>query len=82
MKVPLAGRLLNPRRPAQMTGGLQSWLDEGSVASHRLLLRSRSSFFLSPQGETAPNLDLMLLIEKQFLETPFYCLRQMACSAP
>ena len=43
----------------------------------RLLSISRSSFYYEPQGETAMNLDLMLLIDKQFLETPFYGVRQM-----
>ena len=41
-------------------------------AQCRLLSISRSSFYDTPQGETALNLDLMLLIDKQFLETPFY----------
>jgi putative transposase len=31
----------------------------------------------SPPGETEMNLDLMLLIDKQFLDTPFYGVRQM-----
>ena len=38
---------------------------------------SRSSFYDEPQGETAMSLDLMLLIDKQFLETPFFGVRQM-----
>ena len=38
---------------------------------------SRSSFYYTLQGETALNLDLMLLVDKQFLETPFYGVRQM-----
>ncbi len=42
-----------------------------------LLSISRSSFYYAPQGETAMNLDLMLLIDKQFLDTPFYGVRQM-----
>ena len=46
-------------------------------AQCRLLSISRSSFYYEPQGETAMNLDLMLLIDKQFLETPFYGVRQM-----
>ena len=46
-------------------------------AQCRLLSISRSSFYCAPQGETAMNLDLMLLIDKQFLETPFYGVRQM-----
>lgn len=43
----------------------------------RLLSISRSSFYYAPQGETAMNLDLMLKIDKQFLDTPFYGVRQM-----
>ena len=43
----------------------------------RLLSISRSSFYYAPQGETAMNLDFMLLIDKQFLDTPFYGVRQM-----
>ena len=40
-------------------------------AQCRLLKVSRSSFHDTPQGETALNLDLMLLIDKQFLDTCF-----------
>jgi hypothetical protein len=47
-------------------------------AQCRLLSISRSSFYYAPQGETAMNLDLMLLIDKQFLDTPFYGVRQMS----
>lgn len=43
----------------------------------RLLSISRSSFYYAPQGETETNLGLMLLIDKQFLDTPFYGVRQM-----
>ena len=46
-------------------------------AQCRLLSISRSSFYDDPQGETAMNLDLMLLVDKQFLDTPFYGVRQM-----
>ncbi|MGO4855663.1 IS3 family transposase [Phaeovulum sp. W22_SRMD_FR3] len=46
-------------------------------AQCRLLSIARSSFYYAPQGETAMNLDLMLLIDKQFLDTPFYGVRQM-----
>jgi hypothetical protein len=46
-------------------------------AQCRLLSISRSSFYCAPQGETAMSLDLMLLVDKQFLETPFYGVRQM-----
>ena len=40
-------------------------------AQCRLLSISRSSFYCEPRGETEMNLALMLLIDKQFLETPF-----------
>ena len=46
-------------------------------AQCRLPSISRSSFYYDPRGETAMNLDLMLLVDKQFLETPFYGVRQM-----
>ena len=46
-------------------------------AQCRLLSISRSSFYYASLGETAMNLDLMLLIDKQFLDTPFYGVRQM-----
>ena len=42
-----------------------------------LLSISRSSFYYEPKGESEVNLDLMRLIDKQFLETPFYGVRQM-----
>lgn len=42
-----------------------------------LLSISRSSFYYEPKGENEMNLDLMRLIDKQFLETPFYGVRQM-----
>ena len=43
----------------------------------KLLSISRSSFYYDPKGESEMNLDLMRLIDKQFLETPFYGVRQM-----
>ena len=46
-------------------------------AQCRLLSIPRSSFYYAPQGETAMNLALMRLIDKQFLETPFFGVRQM-----
>lgn len=46
-------------------------------AQCRLLSISRSSFYYAPKGETELNLGLMRLIDKQFLETPFYGVRQM-----
>ena len=49
-----------------------------SVGSQcRLLSISRSSFYYAPQGETEMNLTLMRLIDRQFLETPFYGVQQM-----
>ena len=38
----------------------------------------RSGFYHRPAGETALNLELMRLIDAQFLETPWYGSRQMA----
>ncbi len=43
----------------------------------RLLSISRSSFYYAPKGQTALNLALMRLIDEQFLNTPFYSVRQM-----
>ena len=42
-----------------------------------LLSIARSSFYYEPKGETDLNLELMRQIDKQFLETPFYGVRQM-----
>ena len=42
-----------------------------------LLSISRSPFQYAPQGETAMNLDLMLLIDQRALDTPFQGVRQM-----
>lgn len=41
-------------------------------AQRRLLSILRSSFYYELMGETATNLDLMVVIDKQFLGTPFY----------
>lgn len=38
---------------------------------------SRSSFYYTPKGETTMNLMLMRQIDEQFLETPFFGVRQM-----
>ena len=46
-------------------------------AQCRLLSIARSSFHHRPQGETELNLALMRRIDEQFLETPFYGVRQM-----
>ncbi|WP_254695044.1 IS3 family transposase [Leisingera sp. NJS201] len=43
----------------------------------KLLSISRSSFYYQPKGETALNLMLMRRIDEQFLETPFFGVRQM-----
>jgi len=53
--------------PASLSGGKQC----------ALLSISRSSFYYEPKGESDQNLDLMRLIDKQFLETPLYGVRQM-----
>jgi putative transposase len=47
-------------------------------AQCKLLSISRLSFYYAPKGETAPNLELMRAVDKQFLDTPFYGVRQMA----
>ncbi len=44
----------------------------------RLLSLSRSVLYYTPVGERAENLVLMKLIDRQFLETPWYGSRQMA----
>src|SRR3954466_4997638 len=51
------------------------WLSVGMQC--RLLSLPRSSFYYEPQGESEMNLALMLLVDKQFLETPFYGVQQM-----
>ena len=43
----------------------------------KLLSIARSSFYYTPKGETEQNLGLMRLIDEQFLETPFFGVRQM-----
>ena len=48
-----------------------------SVAAQcRLLSIPRSTFYHRPAGETAENLVLMRIIDRQFMETPFYGVRQ------
>jgi putative transposase len=47
-----------------------------------LLSISRSSFYYEPKGESEMNLDLMRLIDKQFLETPLYGVRQPLGTLP
>ncbi len=49
-----------------------------SAGTHcRLLSILRSSFYYELRGETAMNLDLMSLTDKQFLEAPLFGVRQM-----
>ena len=43
----------------------------------RLASISRSSYYHEAQGESPENLGLMVEIDRQFLETPFYGARQM-----
>ncbi len=43
----------------------------------KVLSLSRSSVYYARKGESAYNLELMKLIDKQFLETPFYGVQQM-----
>ena len=43
----------------------------------KLLSIPRSSFYYRPKGETVLNLALMRQIDEQFLETPFFGVRQM-----
>ena len=43
-----------------------------------LLLLTRSNLYYQPKGESAENLRFMVIIDKQFLETPWYGSRQMA----
>jgi len=43
----------------------------------KVLSLSRSSIYYTRKGESTYNLALMKLIDKQFLETPFYGVQQM-----
>ncbi|WP_223306358.1 IS3 family transposase [Mameliella alba] len=43
----------------------------------KLLSIARSSFYYTPKGETEQNLGLMRRIDEQFLEKPFFGVRQM-----
>jgi putative transposase len=53
-------------------------LENLTVGKQRALLSiSRFSFYYDSKGESELNLDLMCLIDKQFLEAPFYGVRQM-----
>ena len=44
----------------------------------KLLFLSRSSYYYEPTGETAFNLELMRIIDEQFMNTPWYGARQMS----
>ena len=44
----------------------------------KLLSLTRSNLYYTPKGESAENLKFMEIIDKQFLETPWYGSRQMA----
>jgi len=44
----------------------------------KLLSLTRSGLYYSPIGESAENLRFMKIIDKQFLNTPWYGSRQMA----
>ena len=47
------------------------------VKQCELLSIGRSSFYREPKGESQENLTLMVEIDRQFLETPFYGVQQM-----
>jgi putative transposase len=47
------------------------------VGQCQLLSVSRSTYYYERQGESAENLELMRLIDEQYLKTPFYGSRQM-----
>ena len=54
-----------------------------SIGQQRAPLQvPRSSFYYMAQGETKQNLDLMRLIDVQFLETLFFGVRQMTWHLP
>ncbi|MFC3058452.1 hypothetical protein [Paenirhodobacter populi] len=45
-------------------------------AQYRLLSILRSSFCHEPEGEMEQNFGLMRMIDRQFLDTPFYGIRR------
>jgi len=51
--------------------------DLSVVAQCRLLSIPRSTFYHRPAGESAGNLDPIALIDRQFMETPFFGVNQM-----
>ncbi len=50
----------------------------GIVRQCEMVGISRSSFYYQPKGENDENLELMRVIDEQFLDTPWYGSRQMA----
>jgi len=70
--------MIEPNLPGLSVGKQCALLPGLSVGKQCALLSiSRSSFYYEPKGESEMNLDLMRVIDKQFLETPFYGVRQM-----
>ncbi len=51
--------------------------DLSIVRQCRLLSISRSTSYARPNGESEVNLAIMAKIDRQFLDTPFYGVRQM-----
>ncbi len=51
--------------------------DLSVVRQCQLLSISRSTFYAPPSGESDENLAIMAEIDRQFLDTPFYGVRQM-----
>ena len=51
--------------------------DLSIVRQWRLLSISRSTFYAQSNGESDENLAIMAEIDRQFLDTPFYGVRQM-----
>jgi len=51
--------------------------DLSIVRQCQLLSISRSTFYARPSGESEENLTIMAEIDRQFLDTPFYGVRQM-----
>ncbi|NHQ75999.1 IS3 family transposase [Roseovarius gahaiensis] len=73
----LANASVQPARDAR-----QKMVSKDHELSQRrqctLLQLSRSTLYYQPKGESAENLRFMEIIDKQFLETPWYGSRQMA----
>ena len=71
---------LHPNMIAQWKGKIEPEHPQGLsiVRQCDLLGLCRSSFYYRGKGESQLNLELMRMIDKQFLETPWYGSRQMA----